>query len=465
MRTNSLATRFLAISAIWSTIALVVTAVLLTTLYKNNAQKNFQDLLTAHLYNLMGVVDLDTNGNITGTPNLGDPLFRQPFSGWYWSVSPQKKLPADASKRRTIRSLSLAEADIKTPGIAKVPFKDGFLRTFEINGLQDETLQVVEAQIFLGEGDDVYRFMVSGNLAALDLDISEFAQNLVLFLALFGLGMVISTFAIIKYGLRPLNRAKDALNEIRNGNAERLEGDFPAEISPLIDEMNALIDANKTVLERARTQVGNLAHALKTPISVLQNEARTSKGALAGKVEEQVANLQEQVQRYLDRARIAAQAGSINARTPLGPVVERMVRVMGRLNPHLEYRQTAAGEEFPVFRGEQQDLEEVLGNLIENASKYAENVVRISLSKSGDEDLQQGPMLKIEIEDDGPGLSQSQRTEALKRGHRLDETRPGSGLGLSIVNDIVVEYKGSIVLGTSTLGGLSTIVLLPRADG
>ncbi len=463
MRFSSLASRFLAISALWSVIALVATALLLTALYKNNAQKNFNELLTAHIYNLMGAVDLDKNGKVTGNPNLGDPLFQQPFSGWYWSVTP--KNASTGPHLNAIKSASLVDATLQTPDSKKVQFVDGFLRSFQMQGLNGESLTVVEAQIILGEGDDVYRFLVAGNNAALDLETREFAQNLILFLALFGLGMVISTFAIIKYGLRPLSRAKEALNRIRNGEAEQLEGEFPDEIAPLVNEMNALIDANKTVLERARTQVGNLAHALKTPISVLQNEARSTDSPLSRKVEEQVVAMHEQVQRYLDRARIAAQAGSINARTPVAPVIERMVRVMQRLNPNLQYEQLMDGPETLIFRGEQQDLEEVLGNLLENASKYAHKRVQISVQKGEVPDSRKiAPMLELKIEDDGPGLTKEQRIEALKRGRRLDESRPGSGLGLSIVNDIVSEYHGAINLDDSELGGLKLIIQLPAAD-
>ena len=464
MRINSLATRFLAISVLWSALALVVTAILLTTLYKNNAQKNFQELLTAHLYNLMGVVDRGGNGALTGSPNLGDPHFQQPFSGWYWSVVPLDNKPGQSKDRQAIMSNSLGGEKLNTPDAKAVPFKDGFLRTYQITGIQGEQITVAEAQIFLGEGDDLYRFLVTGNNEALELETSEFTQNLVIFLALFGVGMVISTFVIIKYGLRPLTRAKDALNDIRNGEAERLEGAFPDEITPLITEMNALIDSNKTVLERARTQVGNLAHALKTPISVLKNEARSPGGDLAAKVEEQAENMQEHVQRYLDRARIAAQVGSINARTPVGPVLARMVRVMQRLNPHLRYLENDDDAGDCNFRGEQQDLEEVLGNLIENASRFAVEQVKISVHSALPPNDIQTMMLELIIEDDGPGLSKEQRSEALKRGRRLDETKPGSGLGLSIVNDIVHEYKGSIELGESQLGGLKARVFLPLTN-
>ena len=461
MRFNSLASRFLAISALWSIVALAVTAVLLTSLYKSNTQKSFQELLTAHLYNLMGSVDLDENGDLLGAPNLGDPHFRQPYSGWYWSVIPQTSKETKV-KEPSLTSISMGEETLKSPGISAHPFKDGFLRNYPLMGFQGESISVVESQIFLGEGDKVFRFLVAGNSNALDAEISEFTRSMVIFLALFGLGMTLATFVIIKLGLKPLDRARHALNDIRGGNAERLEGEFPREIAPLITEMNALIDANKTVLERARTQVGNLAHALKTPISVLKNEARSPGFDLAEKVDEQAERMQEHVQRYLDRARIAAQTGSINARTPVFPVVERMLRVMQRLNPHLEFEHNGDAKSGIIFRGEQQDLEEVLGNLIENACKFAKNAVVVSTSQAAfNADLGANHMFDLAIEDDGPGLNEEQRLQAVKRGKRLDETKPGSGLGLSIVKDIVDEYRGEFTLENNNSGGLRALIKLP----
>ena len=303
MRLNALATRFLLISAIGSLVALVVTALLLTAYYQANAERNFRGLLTAHLYNLMGAVDIDADGRLTGSPDLGDPMFKQPYSGWYWLVEPKERSgTADA----VLKSASMAGETLETPPDRQTPFQDGFLRSYRVEGFQEEQLTVAEAQIFLGEGDAVYRFLVTGNNAALASEISGFTRSLVIFLALFGFGVIIATLIATRIGLRPLDRATQALNAIRKGEADHLEGEFPHEIKPLVNEVNALIETNKAVLERARTQVGNLAHALKTPISVLKNEAQSHGGALGSKVDEQVDRMQDHVQRYLNRARIAA---------------------------------------------------------------------------------------------------------------------------------------------------------------
>lgn len=461
MLTNSLANRFVLIFSLWSVIALVVTAFLLAALYKNNAEKNFQELLAAHLYNLMGAVDQDQTGKLSGQPNLGDPLFIQPLSGWYWSVEPEVAAFGPSKNQHYLRSISLSGEILSPNSTTDQPYTDGFLRYFPVVQFQGQSLSIVEAKIFLGEGDQVFRFLVSGNNSALEQKIREFTLYLAIFLALFGLAMVVSTFVMVKVGLRPLSRARHALNEVRNGNAEQLEGSFPDEITPLITEMNALIAANQSVLERARTQVGNLAHALKTPISVLLNEARSASKDLPEKVEQQAKRMQQDVQRYLDRARIAAQTGSIRARTPVGAVVERMIRVMQRLNPQLKIEYSPPDKQL-VFKGEQQDLEEVLGNLIENACKFANSKVIVHVTGANTEP--KPVSFEIRVEDDGPGLRQDQHSDALKRGKRLDETRSGSGLGLSIVSDIVAEYQGVIVLADSDLGGLQVRLQLPLAD-
>ncbi len=457
MQFNSLSTRFLVVSTVWTVIALVLTAVLLSAVYKRNVEESFHELLTAHLYNLMGSIDLGEDGNPTGSPNLGDPSFNQPFSGWYWSVSPRQKPNAGG-----LKSPSMAGSSLVLPSIDEIPFKEGFLRLYRSEGFQGENISVAEAQIFLGDGDDVFRFLVSGNNSSLQVEIDGFTRSLVVFLALFGGGMVASTFVIVKYSLRPLIGARNGLNEIRNGNAEHLEGEFPKEIQPLVGEINALISSNTSIIERARTQVGNLAHALKTPISVLKNESRSSGRDLAVKVDEQANVMQQQVQHYLDRARIAAQRGAINARTPVRPVLERMIRVMQRLHPDRNFALNCDGDH--VFRGEQQDIEEILGNLIENAAKYATKNVVVSVDALPEQMPGSGdPTLRFDIEDDGPGLSKQQRIQAIRRGTRLDETRPGSGLGLSIVKDIVSEYQGTIALVESKLCGLKVTISLPAS--
>jgi signal transduction histidine kinase len=253
------------------------------------------------------------------------------------------------------------------------------------------------------------------------------------------------------------------LADLRSGEETRFEGPFPAEIEPLAKELNALLESNREVIERARTQVGNLAHALKTPLSVILNEARASKGPLAQKIAEQAEIMRTQINHYLDRARIAARVNVIGAVTEAEPVLTRLARVMGRIHGERGITVTADIPAEARFKGEQQDLEEIAGNLVDNACKWARSKVSISVKYTPPQGTMAFGQLKILIDDDGPGLTPEQIQEATRRGRRLDETKPGSGLGLSIVTDLVALYQGRLTLSRSPDGGLRAEIDLPAA--
>ena len=266
----------------------------------------------------------------------------------------------------------------------------------------------------------------------------------------------------VRWGLRPLDRIRRGLADLRSGKETRFEGPFPAEIDPLAKELNELLESNRQVVERARTQVGNLAHALKTPLSVITNEARAAEGPLAVKVAEQAELMRLQVTHYLDRARIAARAKVIGAFTEVEPVVDSLVRAMERIHDdrHLDI---SADIPHIVFRGERQDLEEIVGNLVDNACKWAKENVSVTATYRPPASDEDDGRLTLYIDDDGPGLTAGEREEATRRGRRLDETKPGSGLGLSIVTDLVALYGGDFRLGRAPSGGLRAEVDLPAA--
>jgi signal transduction histidine kinase len=243
---------------------------------------------------------------------------------------------------------------------------------------------------------------------------------------------------------------------VREGTAQRLDGEFPAEIEPLANETNALIENNKRIVERSRTQVGNLAHSLKTPLAVLINEGRALGGAKGQLIADQAASMQKQVDHYLQRARVAAQRDSVVYRTPVKPLVQRMVRVLQKLKPETRLTLALPAADI-VFAGEREDLEELLGNLLDNALKWAKSTVAVSVSATVKD---AAGLFEIAIEDDGPGIPEDKARDALKRGRRLDETKPGTGLGLAIVADLVNEYGGALALERSTMGGLKAVVRL-----
>jgi signal transduction histidine kinase len=344
-----------------------------------------------------------------------------------------------------------------------VPFNASFQRSYSADGIDGEQLAVFESEFVLDAKNRAARFRVMGNQTELEQEIGTFQGRLLTYLSLFGVGMIAINAAAILLGLQPLRRVRNALAMVREGTAQRLDGRFPAEIEPLANETNALIENNRRIVERSRTQVGNLAHSLKTPLAVLLNEGRALGGAKGQLIAEQAASMQKQVDHYLQRARVAAQRDSVVYRTPVAPLVQRMVRVLQKLNP-----QTALSLSLPatdiVFAGEREDLEELLGNLLDNAMKWAKSAVTVSVkpisSKGGAGREGAANLFELSIEDDGPGIPEDKAREALQRGRRLDETKPGSGLGLAIVADLVNEYGGVLALERSTMGGLKAMVRL-----
>ncbi len=445
MQQGTLSRRLILLTSIWAVISIGLAAIFLSQAYRANAERRFEELVTANLYILMGAVEPDEDGMLAGQPDLRDPRFLNFGSGWYWVVS-SVSVPSNR-----LASASLADGDVALP--SGIEFDDRFQRSWSYVDNRGQELTAVEARVFLGSGSEIYSFRATGNRGDIAAEINAFIRTMVLLLAVFGLGFILASFVIVRIGLAPISGATASLGAIREGKAEKLEGSFPSEIQPLIDETNALIVSNRSIIERARTQVGNLAHSLKTPIAVIRNEAEAAPPALKNIMLEQTAAMQHQVQAYLDRARISARHATVTSRTEAKPALERLVRVIAKLNPRIDVETRFSGEQL-VFAGETQDFEEIVGNLLENGARFARSRLRVSASR-------QAASLLVEIEDDGLGMSALEAELALKRGMRLDESTPGSGLGLSIVKDIVAEYGGDLALGRSELGGLRATARLP----
>ncbi|WP_223477096.1 ATP-binding protein [Oricola indica] len=454
LRTDSLALRVILISSLWSVAAIALLGWLLIGLYRNDSARGFANLQEAQLFNLVGAVSVDDAGELHGTPNLGNTRFLEPLSGWYWRVQPVEGIAG-----APVVSPSLGTEQFERPPLSERPYDRQFRRHWIGDGPGGEEVRVLESEIDLG-GGRIARFQVAVNQTEFEYSVRDFARRVGLLLSAFGLGVVLINVAILLAGLRPLDHARSALAAIRSGEATSLKGRFPSEIQPLVDEMNALIDNNKRIVERARTQVGNLAHSLKTPLSVLVNEAGAKTGPSAAVVQEQTRAMDYQIQHYLKRARIAAQRESIIFRTDIRPVTEKLVSVMRKLNPDKKIALRISSEPL-VFMGEKEDLEEVLGNLMENASKWAREAIELDIERTRITGGRSG--IRLRVEDDGPGIAAELREEALKRGKRLDETVPGTGLGLAIVAETVAAYGGEIELGESKSGGLSVIITLPAA--
>ena len=453
---RSIAARLFLSAALWSLLILVVAGIGLSAIYRRTAEQAFDERLGVYLRAI--VAEVATPGDDARGPQLGDPRFELPLSGWYWEINPLDK----TGEIKTSRSLFAS----RLPRLADLGVKAGLggARRGTVEGPDGKRLRQVEREIDAGD-EGSFLVQVAATPEAVESQIANFNLALAATFGLLLLALVGSTALQVRFGLRPLRRLQEGVAEIRRGDSERIEGSYPPDLAPLAGELNLLIASNREIVERARTHVGNLAHALKTPLSVLKNEAGAQAAPLADKVREQIGVMRDQVDYHLERARAAARSGVIGSATDVAPVVASLTRTFEKIyrDQHIAFEGEAAAD--LRFRGEKQDLEEMLGNLVDNAGKWADARVRIEVAAEPRRDAADRAFLTAVIDDDGPGLPEASRAAALERGRRIDQTKPGSGLGLSIVTDLAGVYGGALTLSDSPLGGLRATLRLPAALG
>jgi signal transduction histidine kinase len=400
-----------------------------------------------------------------------DPRFLRAASGRYYEIA---KIDAEGQLKSEVRSRSLFDADIPlTPSLAARlvdPSQDGVARFIDIDkGLDGEPLRATATVVQIPDLNGRYLFLV----AVAPHDIIAPAANLVdaafaAFVVFCALVLVAVTLLQVRFGLEPLARLRRDIASVRRGETERLAGEYAAELEPVANELNALLDHNREVVERARRHVGNLAHALKTPIAVLKNAAN-DQGAESGVMKQSIEEMEGFVERQLRRARVAARAeagagksaGTIGYRTPVLRNLEDLVFMMEQKYDHekaIDIQLEAEGD--VMFRGEREDLLEMAANLLDNACKYGRSQVVVRLMPP----FESNGLFEIVVEDDGPGLSEAEAARAFARGARLDEAAPGQGLGLSILKETVDLYAGELLLERGEHGGLKARLRLPATD-
>src|ERR1700733_5202816 len=457
MRANSLAVRLFLWATAWTVVILIITGIALSTLYRHAVERAFDRRLDVYLRTLVADVASPEEGSDKFPQSIGEPLFELPLSGWYWQVTRVDTKTPEVHSSRSLWDSNLPRL-LEDKSGAAAEYRQGYA-----HGPEDQDLRIVERNIDLGT-DGRYLISVAGDASEIDDETNSFDGAIAITFAALTMALLLTTALQVRFGLAPLARISESLAAIRSGRSERLEGEFPVEIAPLARETNALIDANREIVERARTHVGNLAHAIKTPLSVIVNEAAThSSDLFAAKVLEQADVMRDQVAHHLERARIAARLTIVGTITEVGPVVDALRRTMEKIHRDRGVAIEVASGSKAKFRGERQDLEEMVGNLVDNACKWAAS--RVFIEVLIDEPTEPGatPMLRIIVDDDGRGLSEMERAKVSRRGQRLDESKPGSGLGLSIVVDLAALYGGSLPLGAAPTGGLRAELLLPAA--
>jgi signal transduction histidine kinase len=462
LKAQSIASRLFLSAAFWSASILIVAGLVLSAINQRSTEAAFDERLGSYLKALVVNIAATVSDESKAAPvQLSDPAFVPARSGWYWQVTRLDAGKNDDNKPDIKTSPSLAASLL--PRLEDVPAsEEGLAHAGYVTGPDDRRLRLVERVIDAGD-EGTYLIQVAANAEEIESDIESFEYALSGTFFLLAVVLIGSTALAVRFGLSPLRALQEGVAAIRRGEAEQIKGDFPQDIAPLAAEVNLLLDTNREIVERARTQVGNLAHALKTPLSVLINEAEAGSPTLAEKTKEQAEVMRHQVAFYLDRARAAARATALGSATEVKPVIERLTRTFEKV-----YRDRALAFSIDApddlrFRGEAQDLTDLIGNLLDNAGKWAHERVDILAARDPHPDSSGRPYFITQIDDDGPGLDPQARAEALRRGKRLDESRPGSGLGLSIIVDLAHLYGGALLLEDSPLGGLRATLRLPAS--
>jgi signal transduction histidine kinase len=443
---NSLAARLILAATLWLSLGLAVGAYVLSSAFTSAMRDNFDTQLQVDLDGLIAAAEPGAAGAVSLQERFLNRRFARVYSGLYWQIDPVAK-GAPTLISHSLFDWTIAFAPKYNAGGQSWGYADG---------PDGQTLRVLARKVTLDAVPKprVYTFLVAGDLAGIDVAVANFNGILIRSFIVLGIGLILAILVQVRIGLLPLGRVREALARIRSGAARRLEGDFPAEIAPLASELNSLIEHSAEVVGRARTHVANLAHFFKTPLSVLASEADAAPGPLADAVKRQVDTMRRQVDHYLIRARSAGALDVLGNSTDVSAVLDALARALARIHQdrHLDIAVDCPAD--LAFRGERQDFEEMAGNLMDNACKWAKTSVHVAA-------VSQEGRLVLFVEDDGPGLSPGDRERVRTRGERLDESVPGSGLGLSIVRDIAKLYNGEIVLSDSRLGGLGARLTLP----
>jgi signal transduction histidine kinase len=452
---RSLVGRLVWLAAGWSVALLIGAGVGLSLSFRTHAYGEFERGLVEDIDSLLAGSTVADDGQVVA-PFLTDARATRAYSGKYWEVLDPKK---GAGMKDPVPSRSLWDQLLIVPPqivdrLAKARNQTLFYNTV---GPLRQPLHAAARMILLPGRANPVVFVVAEDRGPIDRDIRKFEITTAIFLVLLGFGLVAAVVIQVWVGLHPLFAMGREIADVRRGKAQRLTGRYPSELSPLATEMNALLDHNQEVVERQRTHVGNLAHALKTPISVMLAEAESHPGPLADVVAYQADAMREHVEHHLRRARAAARQQGSGERTPVEPVLAELARTLERIFQDKGVLVEWEVDEDLAFLGERQDLQEIAGNVLENACKWCRELVAVEARVDGPQHF------RLVVEDDGAGLKPEQRAEVLKRGARLDESAPGSGLGLAIVDELARAYGGGLELSDSPLGGLRIVLQLPRA--
>ncbi len=436
------------IATVWIGVLLLGGGYALDKVLRDAVTRNFDDNLSYVMRSLLVSAYIDPDGEVAFSRNAtADQRFLEPNSGLYWQISAPGRPVTEAFPSRSLWDRRLAFG---------AAHDDRTIHTYDSTQFPDEKLRVVERDAQLPGSSVHWRFQVAQSRDGLDAQIAALRRTLVRSFLLLGVGLIALAALQTFYGLWPLRRVREEIARMRAGQSSRVSSAMPIEVAPMVEELNALIEHNERQAEEARRHAGNLAHALKTPLTVIMNAATAHADDLADTVIREARTMRRQVDHHLARARAVGRRGSAHSRADVWPSLESVERAVGRLYRHV--RIDVTGPKDLQVHVERQDLDEMLGNLIENAAKYGGGSVFVTVAA-------QASFVELMIEDDGAGIPEEDRVRIFDRGVRLDTGKPGTGLGLAIVRDVAEIYGGTVSLEESEdLGGLLVRLRLPAAS-
>jgi signal transduction histidine kinase len=442
--TGSLSRRMMLIAAGWIVVLLSLGGFALDRTLVGLVTSNFDDQLSISLTAMIASAEIAPDGEVFFNRPLGDQRFLEPNSGRYWQVS--------GAGHEDFPSRSLWDRKLPQGG----KHFDEKPHIYNSSQFAGEPLRVAERSAILPGSEARWRFVVAASRTDLDQQIRRIRAILIWSFVVLGLGLMLMAMAQTWYGLSPLRRVRLAIQRMRTTGTGRVTEPLPLEVQPLVEELNALLEHSVKQAEEARTHAGNLAHALKTPLTVVMNAATARADDLPDTVIREAAVMRRQVDHHLARARAVGRRAVGLSRASVAESVEAVLRAVTVL--YEKARFDLDGDRTALVAIERQDLDEILGNLIENAAKYGGGSVFVTIDPVKD-----ARWCEIWIEDDGAGIPEEERTRIFDRGARLDTGKPGTGLGLAIVRDVAEIYGGSVELDESEdLGGLLVKLRLPR---
>jgi len=441
---KSLTKRIIALSIFWIVIALLAIALLLSRFYRQHIEEHYDAHVFTHVEELVASVETTADGELRLSREPTDPRFHRPDSGWYWEVlhndTPLQKSASLGNQQLDLSNMSLDE----NHGVQTV------------YGPGQQKLRAHVVHVSYPHDPGALTFVATAPEMQITDDVREFIAHIMTSFLVLGIGLSVAVVVQVRVALKPLKAIQSAISDIKAGKTERLPGEFPSDVQPLVDELNFLLDHNETLLKRARTQLGDLAHSVKNPLTVIRNEARNLSGKQGQLILDQSHVMANSIDHYLSRARIYGKQDAIGYRTSVKSVIDDLSFAVEHIHKDRNIEIELLCLEDKLFRGEAQDLEEMAGNLIDNAFKWAKSRVVVRCDSEQNR-------LSLIIEDDGPGIAEEELKTITRRGRKLDETSSGHGHGLGIVEDIAVLYGGSLKLGRSELGGLKAELDLPAA--